>query len=68
MGYTVACMVPTGISTSTLPNGRIIHNYPGINPTAKPGTFYLLRGEQLIRFQNRLKHKGLAIFILDEMS
>lgn len=69
MGYTVTCMAPTGISTSTLPNGRTIHNYPGINPTAKPGTFYsLLRGEQLIRFQNRLKHKGLAIFILDEMS
>ena len=69
MGFTVACMAPTGIATKTLPNGRTIHNYLGINPMAKLGTFYsLLQGEQLIRSQNRLKHKTLAIVILDEMS
>ncbi len=56
--FSVACLAPTGIATSTLPRGkaRTIHNYLGINPMAKCSTYYsFLQGEQLLRYRSRLK-------------
>lgn len=69
MGFTVKCMAPTGILTSSLHKATTIHNGLGINQRTKSNVFYsLLQGEQLFRYRSRLKWLMIAYIILDEMS
>ena len=39
MGFTAACMAPTGKATFSLSTARTIHNYLGIIPMAKANVF-----------------------------
>jgi hypothetical protein len=69
VNLTVACIAPTGIAASKLPNGRTIHNFfsfPIFHDTrvylSKPNHF------KLATLQQQAKHQSLALLVIDEIS
>ncbi|KAI9565127.1 hypothetical protein GHT06_008898 [Daphnia sinensis] len=67
--FTTACVAPTGIATSNLPNGRTMHNFASI-PIFHDTRVFLpkLNVVKLTTIQERAQHETQACKIIDEIS
>jgi hypothetical protein len=66
---TIACIAPTGIAASKLPNGRRIHNFFSI-PICHDTRLYLSKPNnlKLVTIQQQAQHLTLALLIIDKIS
>jgi hypothetical protein len=67
--FTIACVAPTGIAASNLPNGRTMHNFASV-PMFHDTRIFLpkLNALKLTTIQERAQHETMACKIIDEIS
>ena len=69
LGFTILCLVRTGIAASNLPKGKTIHSAFNFTIAMKTGEFLAdLTTDQLNRLKHQMNTHTLTLVIIDEIS